>query len=80
MFRGLAWDVMGRFALPGTAAFWAIAHALPALLLPVFLAGLIIGELRRRTDSLWPGLGVHMVTNAIALTVALLDRMSRFSP
>ena len=57
MFRGLAWEIMGRFALPGTAAFWAIAHALPALLLPVFLAGLVIGELRRRTDSLWPGPG-----------------------
>ena len=72
MFRGLAWEIMGRFALPGTAAFWAIAHALPALLLPVFLAGLVIGELRRRTDSLWPGLAVHMITNTIALTVALL--------
>ena len=51
--------------------FWAIAHGLPVLLLPVFLAGLVIGELRRRTDSLWPGMGVHMVTNAIALLVAL---------
>jgi membrane protease YdiL (CAAX protease family) len=72
MFRGLSWEVMGRWALPGTAAFWAIAHGLPALLLPVFLAGLIIGEVRRRTDSLWPGMGVHMTTNAIALLVALL--------
>ena len=72
MFRGLSWEVMGRYALPGTAAFWAIAHGLPVLLLPVFLAGLVIGELRRRTDSLWPGMGVHMVTNAIALLVALL--------
>ena len=80
MFRGLSWDVMGRFALPGTAAFWAIAHGLPALLLPVFLAGLVIGELRRRTDSLWPGMGVHMVTNAIALAGRLADRLTRFVP
>jgi membrane protease YdiL (CAAX protease family) len=72
MFRGLAWNIIGAYALPLTAMFWAIAHSLPALLLPVFLAGLIIGELRRRTDSLWPGLGVHMTTNAIALVVALL--------
>ena len=72
MFRGLAWEIMGRYALPGTAAFWAIAHALPALLLPVFLAGLVIGELRRRTDSLWPGMAVHMITNATALWSRLL--------
>ena len=72
MFRGLSWEVMGRWALPGTAAFWAIAHGLPVLLIPVFVAGLIIGELRRRTDSLWPGLGVHMTTNGLVLVLALL--------
>jgi len=71
-FRGLCFASMGRFALPGSAALFAVAHALPVLLLPVFLAGLGIGWLRRRTDSLYPGLAVHMSLNATALTVALL--------
>jgi membrane protease YdiL (CAAX protease family) len=71
-FRGLCFASMGRFALPGSAALFAVAHALPVLLLPVFLAGLGLGWLRRRTDSLYPGLAVHMSLNATALAVALL--------
>jgi membrane protease YdiL (CAAX protease family) len=42
------------------------------LLIPVAIAGLVLGLLRERTGSLLPGLGVHMSLNAIALALALL--------
>ena len=29
MFRGLAWNIIGAYALPLTAMFWAIAHRCP---------------------------------------------------
>jgi hypothetical protein len=72
VFRGLGFAAFGRFALPLTTALFAIAHGLPVLLIPVAIAGLVLGLLRERTGSLLPGLGVHMSLNAIALALALL--------
>jgi membrane protease YdiL (CAAX protease family) len=72
VFRGLGFAAFGRLALPLTTALFAIAHGLPVLLIPVAIAGLVLGLLRQRTDSLLPGLGVHMSLNALALGLALL--------
>ena len=44
-----------RFAVPVTATAFAIAHGLPELLPPVFVAGLVLGELRRRTGYVLQG-------------------------
>jgi membrane protease YdiL (CAAX protease family) len=71
-FRGLCFATMGRYALPGSAALFALAHGLPVLLAPIFVAGLALGWLRARTGSLYPGLAVHMLLNGIALAAALL--------
>lgn len=71
IFRGLSFAALGRYALPGSAALFAMAHGLPILLAPIFVAGLALGWLRRRTASLYPSLAVHMSLNAIALAVAL---------
>jgi len=38
----------------------------------VGIAGLVLGLLRQRTESVLPGMGVHMSLNAIALAIALL--------
>jgi hypothetical protein len=70
-FRGLCFATMGRYAIPGSAALFALAHGLPVLLAPIFVAGLVLGWLRARTGSLYPGLGVHMLLNATALAAAL---------
>jgi uncharacterized protein len=72
VFRGLGFASLGRFALPLTTILFAIAHGLPVLLLPVGIAGLVLGLLRQRTESVLPGMGVHMSLNAIALAIALL--------
>lgn len=72
VFRGLGFATLGRFALPVTTALFALAHGLPVLLVPVAIAGLLLGLLRRRTGSVYPGMGVHMSLNALALALALL--------
>jgi membrane protease YdiL (CAAX protease family) len=71
LFRGLGFASLGRHALPLTAALFAVAHRLPALLVPVFLAGLAIGWLRRRTGSILPGLAVHASLNIVGLALAV---------
>jgi membrane protease YdiL (CAAX protease family) len=72
LFRGLGFAAVQRFAVPVTATAFAIAHGLPALLPPVFVAGLALGELRRRTGSLWPGVAAHAAVNLLGILVALL--------
>lgn len=72
VFRGLGFASLGRFALPLTTVLFAVAHGLPVLLLPVGIAGLALGLLRQKTESVFPGMGVHMSLNAIALAIALL--------
>jgi membrane protease YdiL (CAAX protease family) len=72
VFRGLGFATLGRYALPLTAALFALAHGLPVLLIPVAIAGLALGWMRQRTGSVLPGMGVHMSLNALALILALL--------
>jgi membrane protease YdiL (CAAX protease family) len=72
VFRGLGFATLGRFALPVTTALFAMAHGLPVLLVPVAIAGLLLGLVRTRTGSVYPGMGVHMSLNALALALALL--------
>jgi membrane protease YdiL (CAAX protease family) len=72
LFRGLGFAAVQRFAVPVTATAFAIAHGLPALLPPVFVAGLALGELRRRTGSLWPGVAAHATVNVLGILAALL--------
>jgi uncharacterized protein len=72
LFRGLVFAALGRFAVPGSALLFALAHAIPALLPPVFVAGLVLAELRRRTGSIWPGVAVHATVNAGSILLAVL--------
>jgi len=72
LFRGLGFACIDRYPVPITAAAFAAAHALPALLIPVLVAGFALGELRRRTHSLWPGVATHATINLLAIVVALL--------
>jgi membrane protease YdiL (CAAX protease family) len=71
LFRGLTFATLGRYAVPGSAVFFALAHGLPQLLIQVLIAGLLLGELRRRTDSLWPGVATHATINLLGILLAL---------
>lgn len=70
IFRGLGFAAFGPLAVPVTSLLFALAHGLPALLVEVAVAGLALAEVRRRTDSVLPGMGVHMTFNALALVLA----------
>jgi membrane protease YdiL (CAAX protease family) len=72
VFRGLGFATLGRYALPLTAALFALAHGLPVLLIPVAIAGLALGWVRQKSGSVLPGMGVHMSLNAVAIVLALL--------
>ena len=54
-----------------SAAIFSIAHASVAILIPIFVAGLLIGWLYHRTGSLWSCVWVHGAQNGVAFFVAL---------
>lgn len=54
-----------------SAAIFGIAHANVAILIPIFVAGLLIGWLYHRTGSLWSCVWVHGAQNGVAFFVAL---------
>jgi membrane protease YdiL (CAAX protease family) len=72
VFRGLGFAALGSVAVPVTSLLFALAHGLPSLLVEVAVAGLVLAEIRRRTGSVLPGMGVHMAFNGLALAIAFL--------
>jgi len=72
IFRGLGFAALGPVAVPVTSLLFAVAHGLPSLLVEVAVAGLVLAEIRRRTESVVPGMGVHMAFNGLALAIAFL--------
>jgi membrane protease YdiL (CAAX protease family) len=72
IFRGLGFAALGSVAVPVTSLLFAVAHGLPSLLVEVAVAGLVLAEIRRRTASVLPGIGVHMTFNGLALVIAFL--------
>ncbi len=71
LFRGLGFAAFGSHALGLTAALFAIAHGTIRVLPVVAIAGLALGEVRRRSDSVLPGMAAHAAVNLTALIVAL---------
>lgn len=59
-------------AIVVSAAVFAALHLAPALLLPVFVTGLLLGFLYHRTGSLWPCIAVHALQNVVAVLSAWL--------
>jgi membrane protease YdiL (CAAX protease family) len=74
-FRGLGYSLLARYgrwtAIIGTGIVFALAHGLVNAF-PVLAAfGIGLAYLRSRVDSVYPGMIVHGLFNAIALTVAV---------
>jgi membrane protease YdiL (CAAX protease family) len=51
------------------AALFALGHMDARLLLPLFATALVIGLVRERSGSVWPGVALHGAFNAATLTV-----------
>ena len=72
VFAGL-WPRLGSTgAIIVSALIFSLFHVAPGVLLPIFITGVLLAWLYRRTGSLWPSIVAHAGQNAIALTVTML--------
>jgi hypothetical protein len=76
LFRGVVTTVLLRHGaivgVVGSSVIFAILHGAPDTMFAAVIVGLIAGELRRRSDSIWPGVGVHIVFNLLSNVLAFV--------
>lgn len=70
-FRGFAFAGLlnGMALIPAallSAALFAVAHTDLGSLVPLFIIGLVLAWARWRSDSLWPGIIIHIANNTLA--------------
>jgi membrane protease YdiL (CAAX protease family) len=74
-FRGLGYALFlpysSTLAVLGTGVTFGLAHGLVEALPLLVALGVLLALLRRYTDSVYPGMVVHGLFNAIALVVAV---------
>jgi len=74
-FRGLGYSLLARYgrwtAIIGTGVVFALAHGLVNAFPLLAAFGIGLAYLRSRVDSVYPGMIVHGLFNAIALIVAV---------
>ena len=81
-FRGIMLSSLSSRGATTAALFWqaaafALFHADLLFLLPPFLAGLLLGYIRRRSGSLWPAMLTHMSLNLSLIALnPLLPRLT----
>jgi membrane protease YdiL (CAAX protease family) len=74
-FRGLGFTLLAPYgvwvAIVGTGVLFGLAHGLLVALPVLTIFGLLLGWLRARTESVYPGMVLHGLFNGIALVVAV---------
>ena len=55
-----------------SAGLFAVLHLQPLTTLPIFLLGLIFAYLYHRSESIWPAVIMHILTNGLSLGAAYL--------
>lgn len=53
-----------------SAAIFAVAHLDPVALIPTFVLGCLLAYLYHRSNSVWPGVIIHFLINALGLCLA----------
>lgn len=71
VFAGLASRLGIRGAMVGSAVVFSLFHMDLGVLIPIFITGLLLAWLYRRTGSLWPSIVAHAGQNALALLAAI---------
>lgn len=76
-FRGLLYGLLdARFgvasAVVGSAGVFGLAHFEPNAFPALFALGLVLGLVRMRSSSVWPGMAIHGANNVIAVVGLLL--------
>ncbi|HEY4386405.1 MAG TPA: CPBP family intramembrane glutamic endopeptidase [Ktedonobacteraceae bacterium] len=80
MFMGLVKGMPREIAIVLSALIFAVAHGDVGSFIVLFFIGLALAFLRWRTQSIWPGILLHLLNNTLAsLTIILpmLGLMSR---
>ncbi|GAB2471914.1 hypothetical protein GCM10027063_10690 [Promicromonospora xylanilytica] len=71
LFRGVVTTGLLRYgaviATVGSAVVFALLHGINVVLPAALIVGIITAELRRRSDSVWPGVVVHAFNNSITV-------------
>ncbi|MBI1316208.1 CPBP family intramembrane metalloprotease [bacterium] len=73
LFRGVVQTELLRaglrpvWALTGVALLFALVHAQPYHVLPLFVFGLFLGWMRWKSGNLWYSISVHFANNALVL-------------
>jgi membrane protease YdiL (CAAX protease family) len=84
-FRGALFSALERSS-PARVAAWAtsiaftLAHQEARRWAPLLLVAWVMGELRRKSASLWPGLALHVAFNATTLLAVFVTRPVRPEP
>src|SRR5690606_33705472 len=78
-FRGVvfnAWLREGgvRVAFIGSALLFAVIHLSVVAVLPIFLLGLALAWVYRRTGNILAPIGMHATVNGLSVGIVLLDR------
>lgn len=75
-FRGFLFKAMKHYSLFAayavSAGFFALLHPPLALMFESLIIGILLAYLLQRTKSIWPGVIIHAVNNAIVLGFLLL--------
>jgi len=72
LFAGLREKLGLAGGLLGSAGLFALVHFTPTAIVPIFVLGVFLALLYELSDSLWPGIIMHGVINALALTASFL--------
>jgi uncharacterized protein len=65
LFGGLRSRYSWRIAAIISSALFAALHLQPAAFLPLFVFGYILTYLYQRSNSIWPGMIIHMANNGL---------------
>jgi membrane protease YdiL (CAAX protease family) len=76
LFRGYFFDALRRrfsalFAIVTTAFCFSLYHFQGFYILPLFCFGLMLGWVKSRTDSIFPCVALHALSNALMLAVSV---------
>lgn len=72
VFAGLRKRYGWQRAALVSAGLFAVLHLQPLALVPIMILGLIFAYLYHRSESIWPAVAMHVLTNGIGLGAAYL--------
>jgi len=84
-YRGALFTALLR-GTPAALANWTtslgfvLAHQEPRNWAPLLVVALVLGELRRHSGSIWPGIALHAAFNAATLLVIFVARPTEIKP